>query len=187
MHVNAIPQAKYIADNYDFSGRTILDLGAGSGVYSTVIGSRYDDSNGILFDLPGVTPITEEYVSRANLGSRFSVMSGDYHREFPEGPFTDILLFAVIHQESEKNLEELLKKVRARLVSGGRLFLTSFFLEESRTEPTFPTLFSVEMIVMHESGHVYTFSEIESAMTKTGFSYERVDQIPGPASLYVTT
>ncbi len=187
MHVNAIPQANYIADNYNFSGRTILDLGAGSGVYSTIIGERYEDSKGVLFDLPGVSPITHEYVTRANLDSRFSVVSGDYHNELPDGDFTDVLLFAVIHQESKSILAELLRHIRSKLSGGGRFFLTSFFLEENRTEPTFPTLFSVEMVVMHENGHVYTYSEVESALSEAGFSFERIDKVPGPATLYVAT
>lgn len=187
MHVNAIPQANYIAKNYDFTEHNILDIGAGSGVFSSVIGNQYEDSTGILFDLSGVAPITKEYISDANLGLRFSVESGDYHKGLSEGRFTDVFLFAIIHQESKSNLHELLSKVRTKLKSGGRLFLTSFFLEESRTSPIFPTLFSVEMVVMHESGHVYTFSEIETAIVKAGFTYERVDEMPGPATLYVAS
>ncbi len=187
MHVNAIPQAKYIAENYDFSNRIILDIGAGSGVYSTAIGERYVDTKGTLFDLPGVCPITKEYVVKSNLANRFSVVAGDYHKGLPDGDFTDIFLFAVIHQESKSNLDNLLKAIRKKVKNGSRLFLTSFFLEEGRTQPTFPVLFSVEMVVMHESGHVYTFKEMEDALTKASFSFERINQIPGPATLFIAS
>lgn len=185
MHVNAIPQSNYIVKNYDFSGHRILDLGAGSGVFSIAIGQHFKSSNGIMLDLPGVAEITNEYLNKASLGDRYSVSVGDYHKGIPDEKFNDILLFAIAHQETEENLYDLLTAVRNRLREGGRIFLTSFFLEESKTKPTFPALFSVEMIVMHEKGKVYTFAEIESSLNKAGFTFERIDSIPGPATLYV--
>lgn len=153
-------------------------------MFSIAVGEQYEDSIGTLLELSGVVPITKEYISNANLDSRFTVETGDFNITLPEGTFTDVFLFAIIHQESQISLNNLLSKIRYRLKSGGRLFLTSFFLEENRTSPRFPTLFSVEMVVMHGSGHVYTFSEIETALTSNGFTYERIDAIPGPATLY---
>ncbi|MFA5925064.1 MAG: methyltransferase [Methylococcaceae bacterium] len=187
MHVNAIPQSKFIVENFDFTDHRILDLGAGSGVFSIAIGNHFKTSSGVLFDLPGVASITSEYLNKENISERFSVVAGDYHKEIPINKFNDILLFAVIHQESEDNLNNLLTEIRTRLIEGGRVFITSFFLEENKTAPTFPTLFSVEMIVMHEKGKVYTFGEIESSLKKAGFSFERIDSIPGPATLYVAS
>jgi len=187
MHVNALPQSKYIVENYDFQGRRVLDLGAGSGVFSIAIGHKYDSSYGLLFDLPGVAEITKEYLAESDIGDRFSVVAGDYHKGTPEGQFDDILLFAVAHQETPSDLESLLLSTKSKLKPGGRLFLTSFFLEDNKTGPTFPALFAVEMIVMHVSGSVYTFSEIENALSNAGFSFERVDAIPGPATLYVAS
>lgn len=187
MHVNALPQAKYLIENYNFDGRKVLDLGGGSGAYSIAIGNRYETSSGIVFDLPGVIPITNEYLEKENLSERFKCDGGDYHKNFPEGKYDDILLFAVVHQESKTQLEKLLNDVKGHLNENGRVFLTSFFLEESKTGPTFPALFSVEMIVMHEQGKVYTFAEIESSLSKAGLKYERIDSVPGPATLYVAT
>ena len=187
MHVNALPQSKYIVENYDFQDHKVLDLGAGSGVFSIAIGNKYKSSTGLLFDLPGVAEITKEYLAKSDLGERFSVVAGDYHKRTPEGQFDDILLFAVAHQETPSDLGSLLSTAKSKLSEGGRLFLTSFFLEEDKTWPTFAALFAVEMIVMHENGSVYTFSEIENALSNAGFSFERVDAIPGPATLYVAS
>jgi len=187
MHVNALPQSKYIIENYDFQDHKVLDLGAGSGVFSIAIANKYNSSSGVLFDLPGVTEITKEYFAKSDIGERFSVVAGDYHKEVPEGQFDDILLFAVAHQEAPSDLEALLSVAKSKLREGGRLFLTSFFLKDDKTGPTFPALFAVEMIVMHENGYVYTFSEMEDALSNAGFSFERVDAIPGPATLYVAS
>jgi SAM-dependent methyltransferase len=185
MHVNALPQAKFVVENFNFEKRRVLDLGGGSGVYTIEVGKRFPSSTGVIFDLPGVIPITNEYVEKENVSNRFDCKGGDYHKEFPAGKYDDIFLFAVAHQESREQLADLLREVREHLNEKGRIFLTSFFLEKNMTEPTFPALFSVEMIVMHEQGHVYTFPEIEELLSTAGFEFERIDSVPGPATLYV--
>ncbi len=188
MHVNAIPQAKYIIENYDFDRRSILDIGAGSGIYSTVVGERYISSTGVLYELPGVSEITKEYLSKSGICERFNTITGDYHQALPEGKFSDVFLFAVIHQESDEELFALLSRIRAVLKPGGRLFLTSFFLEEDRITPLFPVMFSVEMLVMHDEGKVYTFKEVEKILSTAGFNkLQRIDEVPGPATLYIAS
>ena len=187
MHANGVPQAKFISEKYDFSSRRIIDLGAGSGVYSLTAGERYATSSGVLVELPGVAEITHEYLNISNARERFSVLAGDYHVDLPDEQFDDVFMFAVAHQESCECLGTLLKRVKLSMLPGGRLFLTSFFLEESRTSPQFPALFSVEMLVMSGSGRVYTFGEIESALSGADFSFQKVDSIPGPATLYVAS
>jgi hypothetical protein len=96
MHVNALPQAKYLIENYNFNERKILDLGAGSGVYSIAVGNRYASSSGIAFDLPGVISLTNEYVANEGLDNRFTCVGGDYHKEMPQGKFDDVSLFNMI-------------------------------------------------------------------------------------------
>lgn len=187
MHANGVPQAKFISENYDFSSRRILDLGAGSGVYSLSVGERYVTSAGVLIELPGVVDITQEYLNKSDAKDRFSVLPSDYHIGLPDAQFDDVFMFAVAHQESPDRLSYLLKRAKNCLSPGGRIFLTSFFLDESRTSPQFSTLFSVEMMVMSGSGHVYTFGEIESLLGDAGFSFQKIDAIPGPATLYVAS
>ena len=100
--------------------------------------------------------------------------------------FDDAFLFAVIHQENSNDTEILIKETFKRLKAGGRLFLTSFFLDDNKIEPEFSVLFGVEMLVASKTGKVYSHSEIKKIMKDAGFV--RIDcyrDIPGPATLYV--
>ena len=188
MDANAKPQAAFIAQQYDFSGRRILDVGAGAGTYSIEVATRFPDSRLALLETPGMVDVLKAFVDRANLSSRLQVLSGDYRESLPEPPYDDIFMFAVVHQEQRQTVLSMLRHAREALARGGRLFLTSFFLDESRTEPPFSAMFAVEMLVMVGSGRVYTFREIAELLAEAGFQdVARRDEIPGPATLFVAT
>lgn len=72
------------------------------------------------------------------------------------------------------------------LKPNGRLFLTSFFLNDDKIGPEFSVQFAIEMLVNTKNGKVYTHSEIKDLLKESNFSkMERIDEIPGPATLYI--
>ena len=80
----------------------------------------------------------------------------------------------------------LLWQIYNILKPNGRLFLTSFFLNEDKISPEFSVQFAIEMLVNSKNGKVYTHSEIKNLLNDTNFSnIEKIDEIPGPATLYV--
>jgi SAM-dependent methyltransferase len=188
MHANAQSQAVYISQNYNFDDHHILDVGAGTGIYSIKVVEDHVGSSATLFELPEVVPVTMKYVEASSVSERLDVMPGDYHRQLPEGVFDDIFLFAVIHQEAKEKALALLQKLYSNLKPGGRLFLTSFFLDDDRIGPPFSVMFAVEMLVMVPNGKAYTHKKVKELLEQAAFSnVDRVDAIPGPATLYVAT
>lgn len=188
MHANALPQARYISDIFDFNNHNILDVGAGAGTYSIAVGQKYGAATGILFDLPAVAEIISENLVQNNLADRFTIKPGDYNETLPEGKFDDIFLFAVAHQEESTHLKSLLREIYAHLKEGGRLFLSSFFLNADKISPEFSVMFALEMLVMSTSGKVYTHDEICEMISSVGFlNIQRDDKMPGPSTLYTAT
>lgn len=186
MNTNAITQAKFLVQNYDFANHNFIDIGAGYGTYSFEIAKKYPTSMGVAFDLPIAISIIEENIKKENLNCQITAIPGNYKTYLPEGPFDDALLFAVVHQENEVEVNKLLKKVYNLLNVGGKLYLTSFFVDDSRIEPEFSVLFGVEMLVGSKEGRVYSHNEIFNFLRNAGFnSVECVTQIPGPATLYI--
>lgn len=189
MNNNALPQAKFISKNYSFEKHKILDIGAGAGTYSLMIGKNYNTAKGVMLDLPAVSKIIQQNIIDSNLEERFNVLEGNYNDTLiVKEKFDDIFLFAVAHQENDENLNKLLEKVYEVLKIGGRLFLSSFFLNEDKISPEFSVMFAIEMLVMSPNGKVYTHSEIQQKLKNIGFNQiERVNEIPSPATLYVAT
>lgn len=188
MDANAAPQVQYILDNYTFTNQKILDIGAGSGIYTISIAVNDKTVNGKLIDLEQMSKIQKERIKELNLESRLTSEVYNYNNAFPNEKYDVIFMFAIIHQEPKVNVSNLLKNAYKSLNFGGRLFLTSFFLNEDKVSPEFSVQFSIEMLINSNNGKVYTYNEINELLQEAGFNkIERVDNIPGPATLYIST
>lgn len=186
MEANAIPQAKFIVDNYDFENHKILDVGAGAGTYLLTIAKNDRSVTGKMIDLPEMVKIQNRKIKENQLENQIISEECNYNINFPTEQYDDIFLFAVAHQEPEENLDKLLKNIYKVLKPNGRLFLTSFFLNEDKVSPEFSVQFAVEMLMNSNHGKVYTHNEIQDLVKQNKFKeIKRIDQIPSPATLYV--
>ena len=186
MNANAINPSKFIAENYDFDNRTILDVAAGAGTYSITVAKKYKNVTAKMIDLPEMVKIQNKRIHQEGLEDRLTSETYDYNINFPTGNYDDVFLFAVVHQEPEEQVRKLLDNIYKVLKPNGRLFLTSFFLNEDKISPEYSVQFAIEMLINTEKGKAYTHNEIQSLIKKSEFKeIERVDEIPGPATLYI--
>lgn len=186
MEANAILQAKFIAENYNFENHNILDIGAGAGTYLITVAKKYNTIKGKMIDLPEIVKIQNKKIEKEQLQERIISEECNYNISFPIEKYDDVFLFAVVHQEPKENLNKLLDNIYNVLKPNGRLFLTSFFLNEDRISPEFSVQFAVEMLMNSNNGKVYTHREIENLMKENNFKeIERIDKIPSPATLYL--
>lgn len=186
MEANAIAQAKFIAANYDFNNHNILDIGAGAGTYLITVAKKYKNVTGKMIDLPEMVKIQNRKIKKEKLEERIISEKCDYNINFPKEKYDDVFLFAVVHQEPEKNINKLLKNIYNVLKPNGRLFLTSFFLNEDKISPEFSVQFAIEMLMNTDNGKAYTHGEIQNLIKKNKFKeIERINEIPSPATLYI--
>lgn len=188
MQANAISQAEYIASKYDFENHSILDIGAGAGTYLITVSKKYPSVKGKMIDLPQVSKIQNRNIEKEHLKDRLISISCDYNKSFPKEKYDDVFLFAVVHQEPKENVKKLLNNIYNILKPNGRLFLTSFFLNEDKISPEFSVQFAIEMLVNSKNGKVYTHNEIRNLLEDSNFSnIEKIDEIPSPATLYIAS
>ena len=186
MNANAINPSKFIAENYDFDNHTILDVAAGAGTYSITVAKKYKNVTAKMIDLPEMVKIQNKRIHQEGLEERLTSEIYDYNINFPTGNYDDVFLFAVVHQEPEEHIRKLLDNIYTVLKPNGRLFLTSFFLNEDKISPEYSVQFAIEMLINTEKGKAYTHNEIQSLIKKSQFKeIERVDEIPGPTTLYI--
>ena len=159
-----------VAAKIDFSGaRRLLDLGGGPGTASLTFARANPGLECVVFDLEGPVGIAAEKIRRADLTNRVTTRAGDFLTEDIGGDFDMVYISNIIHMLTPDRTLELLEKAGKALVSGGRVLVKDFFLEDSRIAPPWTAQFSVNMLVNTEGGKSYTFTEMKDLLARAGF------------------
>jgi len=162
-------QAETIAKALDLTGRSrLIDVGGGPGTYAVYFCRHNPGLQAIVFDLPTSEPFARGIVERYGLEDRIEFVGGDFLRdELPKGQ--DVAwLSQVLHAERPENAARLVKNAAACLCPGGLLCIQEFALNNDRTGPAHPALFSLNMLVETNGGQAYTLDEIRSMMESAG-------------------
>ena len=148
--------------------KTLIDIGGGAGTYSVFFCKASSNLNATILDLPGTLEITKELISGSNVRNRISLLEGDFNKEI-NGQYDAAFLSNIIHGEGEVENIALLKKIYNALNSGGKIIIQDFILDNDKTTPSFPALFSLNMLLFTENGRSYSFKEVEGWLEKVGF------------------
>jgi SAM-dependent methyltransferase len=149
--------------------KRLLDVGGGPGSFAFEACSIFPALNAVVFDLPEVKSIFQEFQAISRIGNRVSFHAGDYLENSLPGEFDVALLSNIIHSLGEAENLLLLSKVREALLPGGIVIIKDFFVSTDGTHPLWTALFAVNMLVGTESGSTYSRVEVESWLSKTGF------------------
>ncbi len=166
-----------VAGRIDLSGaRLLLDLGGGPGTAALTFARANPDLHCVVFDLPGPVGIAREQIAASGLDDRVTVREGDFFADDLGEGYDVIYVSNIIHSLGNDETRALLRKCRRALLTGGRVMIKDFYLEDSRSEPAWGALFSVNMLVSTEAGKSYPRAEIMALLAETGFGdFEIVD------------
>ncbi len=169
MNNTAIATAPKVSKVIDLSDcKTLIDIGGGSGAYSVFFCKANRELEAVILDLPGTLEVTKELISSLDISHRVKLMEGDFNKQI-EGKYDAAFLSNIIHGEGERENIALIKRVYNALNSGGKIIIQDFMLDGNKTSPTFPALFSLNMLLFTENGRSYSFQEIENWLKEAGF------------------
>lgn len=162
---------------------SVLDLAAGSGVWSIALAQSSAQVHVTAVDWPEVLTVTRRVAARCGVVDRYTFVEGDLGlADFGTG-HNVATLGHILHSEGEARSKELLAKTFAALAPGGTIAIQEFLVDPERSKATMGLLFAVNMLVATDSGDTFSFDEIAQWLRETGFSNPRSLNTPGPSPL----
>lgn len=150
--------------------RTLLDLGGGPGTYAIHFCLANPELSAVVYDLPATRTFAEGTISRFELSQRIAFKPGDYTVDAVPAGFDAAWLSHILHSESPRACHALLSKAVAALNHGGTLLVQEFILNNDKSGPPFPALFSLNMLLVTETGQAYSEGELIGMMTAAGLT-----------------
>jgi SAM-dependent methyltransferase len=166
---------------------SVLDLAAGSGVWSIALAQASPNVTVTAVDWPGVLEVTQRMAARFGVVDRYTFVADDLGlADFGSGHQV-ATLGHILHSEGETRSRELLRKTFNALAPGGTIAIQEFLVDEQRSKNTMGLIFAVNMLVATDDGDTFTFEEIAAWLRESGFVDVRQLDSPGPSPLILAT
>jgi ubiquinone/menaquinone biosynthesis C-methylase UbiE len=162
---------------------SVLDLAAGSGVWSIGLAEKSSHVRVRAVDWAGVLPATRRTAERHKVAGRYTFVAGDL-LEADFGTGHDVATLGhILHSEGEARSRALLKKTYAALAPGGTVAVAEWLVDDDRTGPANGLIFAVNMLVNTDAGDTFSFREIADWLAEAGFVRARTFETAGPSPL----
>jgi len=148
--------------------RRMVDLGGATGHLAIAACEKYPDLRAVVFDLPVVIEMAQEYVAASAAGDRIHPSAGDFFRD--DLPAADLYcLGRILHDWPEGRIRLLLSKIHDALPPGGALLIAEKLLHADKSGPTPVHMQSLNMLVCTE-GKERTLAEYVELLRGAGFA-----------------
>ena len=158
----------------------VLDLGAGSAVWSLGIAAQRNDVSVVAVDLEKVLEeTTRKFVERHDATEKYEFRTGSYHTvPLEEEQYDLVYLGHVIHSEGWEASHNLLRRCRQALRPGGLLAIAEWVGSKPRSADYHANLFHLNMLMFTENGLVFDAEEMEQLCREA--KYEDLQWVKGP-------
>jgi len=154
----------------------MLDLAGGPGTYAIHFCLHNPDLSAVVYDLPTTRPFAEQTIQHFGLSGRITFQAGDLLTDQLGTGYDLVWISHLLHSESPADSAAVVTKAAESLVDGGRLLIQEFILDDTKTAPLFPALFSLNMLLATRAGQSYTEQELVTLMNTAGLC--KVSRLP---------
>jgi 2-polyprenyl-3-methyl-5-hydroxy-6-metoxy-1,4-benzoquinol methylase len=167
----AMGLAPSFAKEIDLGGKKkFLDFGGGPGTYAVHFCMENPGMTGTVFDLPTTRVFAEKTIKRFGMENRIDFAEGSYVDETVhlEKIYDVAWISHNLHGEGPEEAEQVVRHAVSAVKPGGMVFIHEFILNNEKTGPLFPALFSINMLLGTEKGRAYSEQELVSMLERNG-------------------
>ncbi|NGO71888.1 class I SAM-dependent methyltransferase [Streptomyces sp. SB3404] len=153
------------------SGRTLLDVGCGTGIYSHLLLKEFPELSATGLDVGRIVPIAEAQAAQLGVADRFRCVTGDFWNDEWTGD-TDLALFVnIFHLQTPESARDLLLKSAKALSDDGVIAIADHIVDEEEgedsTQNRFFRLFAASMLATG-GGDAFTVHDYDQWLSDAG-------------------
>jgi hypothetical protein len=181
----SIGAGRLIAEKFPWEQyKTFADVGGAQGGVAAQIAMRHPHLSGIVFDLPPVRPISEEYIRAFGLSERVHFSEGDFFKD--PLPKVDVIIMGhILHDWNLAEKKMLIAKAFETLAPGGAFLAYDAMIDDERRHNVAGLLISLNMLIETPGGFDYCGGDCCGWMREAGFRETHLVPLAGPDSVVV--
>lgn len=187
LFANGIAAARVLADAVGVAKATgpvkVLDIAAGSGVWSIPMAQKSPHVRVTVVDWPAVVPVCKKVTARERVANRYEYRPGDLMVVDYGTGYKVATLGHILHSEGPARSQKLLKRVFDALAPGGVIAIAEMVPNDNRTGPPHALIFALNMLLHTDEGDTFTFAEMSGWLKAAGFRNVRTLEVPSPSPL----
>jgi len=163
----------------------ILDVGAGSAVWSMAQVMRYPGSRVTAMDLPAVLRNAHAHAAELGREAQLDTIAGDFHTVvLPEARHDRVILANVLHLETAERAAALVQRVAPSLRSGGHLVVIDVMAAPSPARDRGLTTYALYLALRVTNASVHPEPDLRRWMVEAGLvPTQRIDLRATPHGL----
>jgi ubiquinone/menaquinone biosynthesis C-methylase UbiE len=163
------------------SPHNVLDVGAGSGVWSFNFLYANPKSTCTLADWPAVLKVAKDTSAKNKISDRVTYIEGNFHQtDFGPARFDYATLGNVTHIQTPEENKRIFKKIYDALLPGGELIILDAYGKVPQGAMA-RALYQMGLTIRTVQGKVYMPDELEPWLREIGFKsfeFKSLDVIP---------
>lgn len=158
----------------------ILDLAAGSAVWSIPLAVKLAAAQVAAVDFASVLKVARRYTRKYGVHGRYRFIDADIRELDLGGDEYDLAILGhICHSEGPAHTQRLLKKALRALHGDGKLLVIDYIPDEERKSDLLPLLLALNALLGTEEGDTFTFSQYERWLLDAGFKAVRRVRVEG--------
>lgn len=150
----------------------ILDIAAGSAVWSIPFAEANPNATVDALDFPAVLEVAKKITTKRGLVDRFNFIAGDWRKlDWKPNQYDIIILGHILHSEGREASIQLLKNCADSLRPDGVVVVAEFLCNAERSGPPAALIFELNMFLHTTEGCVFSVDELKKIMHDCGFKH----------------
>jgi ubiquinone/menaquinone biosynthesis C-methylase UbiE len=148
----------------------ILDVAAGSAVWSIPFALRYRHAEVTAMDFFPELEVARKYTRRFGVENRYRFVAANLREvDFERETYDLVLLGHICHSEGAEWSQRLIRKSFDTLKENGKLLIMDYFPDEERRFHLMPLLMALNALLGTEEGDTFTCSQYRDWLLNEGF------------------